>query len=102
MTFALGSDSPRLFLAPALFIPVSPSGNDVGTHGLFRNSVKQTGIDIRAARNVTSGAIGFCTLTNERDFPVPSYPRSGNRHRSATMGSANSHQLTRKGKSWPF
>src|SRR4249919_2481802 len=40
----------------------------------------------------------FC-LTNGRDFPVPSEPRSGDRHRSATMGSANSHQLTRKGKS---
>jgi len=35
-------------------------------------------------------------LTNERDFPVPSDPRScGVRHQSATMGSATSHQLTR-------
>jgi hypothetical protein len=32
------------FVAPTLFIPGSPSGNDVGTHGLFRDSVKQTGI----------------------------------------------------------
>ena len=38
-------------------------------------------------------------LTNEKDFPVPIQPQSGNRPQSATMGSANSHQLTRKGKS---
>ncbi len=35
-------------------------------------------------------------LTNERDFPVPSDPRScGVRHQSATMGGAISHQFTR-------
>ena len=37
-------------------------------------------------------------LTNERNFPVPSQPRCGDRHSSATMGSSNFHQLTRKGK----
>lgn len=42
---------------------------------------------------------GLCCLTNERDFSVLSYPQCGDRQRSATMGSANSHQLTRKGKS---
>src|SRR5258706_2543809 len=38
-------------------------------------------------------------LTNERDFPVPICLRCRNRQHSATMGSANSHQLVRKGKS---
>src|SRR5205823_2297268 len=42
----------------------------------------------------------FHGLTNERDFPVPNQPRiCGRRQLSATMGSANSHQLVRKGKS---
>ena len=38
-------------------------------------------------------------LTNGRDFPAPSSPRSGDRQQRAKMGSANSHQLTQKGKS---
>jgi hypothetical protein len=37
-------------------------------------------------------------LTEGRAFPVASQPH-GCRHRSATMRSANSHQLMRKGKS---
>ena len=41
-------------------------------------------------------------VTNERDFPVPSQPQCGDRHSSATMGSSNFHQLTRKGKSCPL
>ena len=40
-----------------------------------------------------------CGLTNGRDFPVFSRPHCGDRRQSATMGSANSHQLTPKGKS---
>ena len=36
--------------------------------------------------------------TNERDFPVPSQPRCGDRHSSATRGGSNFHQLTREGK----
>src|SRR5204862_7444211 len=40
-----------------------------------------------------------CTLTNERDFPVPNWLQSGSRQQSATMGGAKSHQLVRKGKS---
>ena len=38
-------------------------------------------------------------LTNERDFPVPSCRVKRRTATSAMMGSANSHQLTRKGKS---
>ena len=41
----------------------------------------------------------FAKPTNERDFSIPSEPRCGNRQRSATMGSANFHQLTWTGKS---
>ncbi len=44
----------------------------------------------------TDVAMNSAHLTNERDFPVPSDPRScGVRHQSATMGSETSHQLTR-------
>ena len=43
--------------------------------------------------------VGAFTVTNERDFPVPSPQCCGDRQLSATMGRANSHQLTRKGKS---
>jgi len=41
---------------------------------------------------------GFRRLTNERDFPVPSWPHCGDRQLSATMGSAKPHQLTRQGE----
>jgi hypothetical protein len=41
---------------------------------------------------------GLCGLTNGRAFPAPSDPRSEALKNSAKMGSANSHQLTWKGK----
>lgn len=43
--------------------------------------------------------IAVAGLMNGRDFPAPRRPHGGNRHRRATMDSANSHPLTRKGKS---
>ena len=54
---------------------------------------------VRAARLMHGKA---SRITNGRDFPVSSWPLCGERQCSATMGSANSHQLTRKGKSWTF
>ena len=41
----------------------------------------------------------LCRLTNYRDFPVPRWPHCDSRHGNASMGSANAHQPTRKGKS---
>lgn len=50
----------------------------------------------------TRGVCWRCNLrrlTNERDVPVASWPRCGDRQRRAATGSANAHRFIRKGKS---